>query len=193
MADRPQKTAIPYWNRRKDFERNAALDKIWTKFDFILKMSLNIAAPERYGTNSFVEFLSVFFIRSLLGLGVVVALLPVAPEHQDKIENISAIEAVGAAASAMRDVSGFCGRNPQTCETGGKAAMAIGYKAKFGAQQLMDRVQEQRTEPEIQTGAISTKQIVAKPTAEQELPKKIVVQAAQQGTPVPTPRTRPDI
>lgn len=135
----------------------------------------------------------MFFIRSLLGLGVVFALLPVAPEDQGKIEDISPIEAIGAAASAMRDVSGFCGRNPQTCETGGKAAVAIGYKAKFGAQQLMERVQENKSEPEIQTGTIPAKQTVTEPTVQQELPKKIVAQASQHVQPVPTPRMRPDI
>ncbi|MFK8034340.1 MAG: DUF5330 domain-containing protein [Hyphomicrobiales bacterium] len=135
----------------------------------------------------------MFFVRSLLGLGVVFALLPVAPEDQSKIEDISPIEAIGAAASAMRDVSGFCGRNPQTCETGGKAAVAIGYKAKFGAQQLMERVQENKSEPEIQTGTIPAKQIVTEPTVQQELPKKIVAQASQHVQPVPTPRMRPGI
>lgn len=79
----------------------------------------------------------MFFVRSIFWLSLVFVLLPVAPEDQDKIEAISPIEAVGAAAAAVRDISGFCGRNPDTCETGGKAAVALGYKAKYGAQQLL--------------------------------------------------------
>lgn len=79
----------------------------------------------------------MFFVRSIFWLSVVFVLLPVAPEDRDKIESISPIEAVGAAAAAVRDISGFCGRNPDTCETGGKAAVALGYKAKYGAQQLL--------------------------------------------------------
>lgn len=79
----------------------------------------------------------MFFVRSIFWLSVVFVLLPVAPEDRDKIESISPIEAVGAAAAAVRDITGFCGRNPETCETGGKAAVALGYKAKYGAQQLL--------------------------------------------------------
>jgi hypothetical protein len=79
----------------------------------------------------------MFFVRSIFWLSLVFVLLPVAPEDQDKIEAISPIEAVGAAAAAVRDISGFCARNPDTCETGGKAAVALGYKAKYGAQQLL--------------------------------------------------------
>ncbi|CAN0600016.1 unnamed protein product, partial [Laminaria digitata] len=40
--------------------------------------------------------------------------------------------------------SGFCGRNPETCETGGKAAVALGYKAKYGAQQLLSGSDDQQ-------------------------------------------------
>lgn len=86
----------------------------------------------------------MFFVRSIFWLSVVFVLLPVAPEDRDKIESISPIEAVGAAAAAVRDISGFCGRNPETCETGGKAAVALGYKAKYGAQQLLSGSDDQQ-------------------------------------------------
>lgn len=135
----------------------------------------------------------MFFIRSLLGLGVVFALLPVAPEDQNKIDSISPIEAIGAAANAMRDMSGFCGRNPQTCETGGKAAVALGYKAKYGAQQLLERVHEQKPEDDIATGAIPSKVETNEPVARQELPKQIVVPVSTVAETAPKPRARPDI
>lgn len=86
----------------------------------------------------------MFFVRSIFWLSVVFVLLPVAPEDQHKIESISPFEAVGAAAAAVRDISGFCGRNPETCETGGKAAVALGYKAKYGAQQLLSSSGDQQ-------------------------------------------------
>lgn len=135
----------------------------------------------------------MFFIRSLLGLGVVFALLPVAPEDQDKFENISPIEAIGAAANAVRDMSGFCGRNPQTCEVGGKAAVALGYKAKYGAQQLLDRVNEKETEDGIATGAVPMQTEQTAPAIIQELPKPIIVQASNDAETMPKPRARPDI
>lgn len=88
----------------------------------------------------------MFFVRSIFWLSLVFFLMPVAPEDQDKIEAISPIEAVGAAAAAVRDISGFCGRNPETCETGGKAALALGYKAKYGAQQLLSSSDDEQSE-----------------------------------------------
>ena len=92
----------------------------------------------------------MFFVRSIFWLSIVFFLMPVAPEDQDKVEAISPIEAVGAAAAAVRDISGFCGRNPETCETGGKAALAFGYKAKYGAQQLLSSSDdEQKNENEV--------------------------------------------
>lgn len=135
----------------------------------------------------------MFFIRSILGLGVVFALLPVAPEDQDKIEHISPIEAIGAAANAMRDMSGFCDRNPQTCVTGGKAAVAIGYKAKFGAQQLLERVQDTDAEADIQTSAIPQKANSNSPQINQALPTQIAKPTVIELRAAPTPRARPNI
>lgn len=136
----------------------------------------------------------MFFIRSILGLGVVFALLPVAPEDQDKIEYVSPIEAIGAAAVAMKDMSGFCTRNPMACETGGKAAVALGYKAKYGAQQLLDRVNESDEQSNVQTATIAPE---ATPEAaaivHQALPTKIVLPAATDQPAPPTPRARPSI
>lgn len=100
----------------------------------------------------------MFFVRSIFWLGVVFVLLPVAPEDKDKIEAISPIEAVGAAAAAVRDISGFCSRNPATCDTGGKAAVALGYKAKYGAQQLLASSVEQNVDQKTALAPISMPQ-----------------------------------
>ncbi len=88
----------------------------------------------------------MFFIRSIFWLSVVFVLLPVAPEDKNKIEPISPFEAIGAAAATVRDLSGFCARNPETCATGGKAAVAFGYKAKYGAQQLLTSSDDEEPE-----------------------------------------------
>lgn len=135
----------------------------------------------------------MFFIRSILGLGVVFALLPVAPEDRDKIENISPIEAIGAAANAMRDVSGFCGRNPQTCEIGGKAAVALGYKAKYGAQQLMEQVNEQEDENVSTSNAEPAVVTIESAPAIEKQSQLTAIPASIVSKPMPTPRVRPDI
>ncbi|MEP0519683.1 MAG: DUF5330 domain-containing protein [Hyphomicrobiales bacterium] len=135
----------------------------------------------------------MFFVRSILGLGVVFALLPVAPEDRDKIEDVSPIEAISAAANTMRDVSGFCGRNPQTCETGSRAAVALGYKAKYGAQQLLEKVNDKEAES---TATLKTKPAVVlaenEITNEKQAPPKTIA-ASTNLTPMPTPRVRPEI
>ncbi|MBL4645810.1 MAG: DUF5330 domain-containing protein [Rhizobiales bacterium] len=82
----------------------------------------------------------MFLLRCIFWLSVVVMFLPVAPGDKNKLPNISAFEAFGAAATAVKDMSGFCERNPDTCDTGGKAAVALGYKAKYQMQQLLKRV-----------------------------------------------------
>lgn len=103
----------------------------------------------------------MFFVRSIFWLSVVFVLLPVAPEDQDKVEAISPIEAVGAAAAAVRDISGFCGRNPETCETGGKAAVALGYKAKYGAQQLLTASEDNNISESAEIPAVGLEQPIA--------------------------------
>lgn len=165
----------------------------------------------------------MFFVRSIFWLSVVFVLLPVAPEDRDKIESISPIEAVGAAAAAVRDISGFCGRNPETCETGGKAAVALGYKAKYGAQQLLSSSGDQqdgendslvadalgqpmaKLSGEI-TGALTTESAVAvaqsaasllvsetNAAAEEPVISADVIVPASATPATPTPRARPNI
>ena len=97
-----------------------------------------------------------FLLRMAFWLGVVCVLLPsggaktAAPDAQ-----IDATQAVTLASAAVSDMRGFCDRQPDACEVGGKVAVAIGHKAEAGA----------RTIYEFVTAKISEKSAPAKQTA----------------------------
>nr|WP_306265740.1 DUF5330 domain-containing protein [Pararhizobium sp. IMCC3301] len=132
----------------------------------------------------------MFFIRSIFWLSVVFVLLPVAPEDKNKIEPISPFEAIGAAAATVRDLSGFCARNPETCATGGKAAVAFGYKAKYGAQQLLTSSDEDAPEESEKVPVVPHVDSTPASLTTKSDPGKV----QSETTPVfgtPTPRARP--
>jgi hypothetical protein len=75
-----------------------------------------------------------FLFRVAFWLGVVCVLLPSGgsqPEAQ-----IDATQAVTLASAAMSDARGFCDRQPDACNVGGKIVAAIGHKAEAGARTL---------------------------------------------------------
>ncbi len=82
-----------------------------------------------------------FLLRMAFWLGVVCVLLPsggskpVAPDAR-----INATQAVTLASAAVSDMRGFCDRQPDACEVGGKVAVAIGHKAEAGARKLYELV-----------------------------------------------------
>ncbi|MCK7612741.1 DUF5330 domain-containing protein [Roseibium sediminicola] len=49
------------------------------------------------------------------------------------MEKVDPVSAFLAAQATVSDIGGFCGRNPQACETGGNALTAIGSRARDGA------------------------------------------------------------
>jgi hypothetical protein len=78
-----------------------------------------------------------FLIKAAFWLMVVVLLLPADPASRgDTREQVSAIEALGAAQAAVEDASGFCERKPDACEVGSQAFQTLGEKAQHGAKLL---------------------------------------------------------
>ena len=51
---------------------------------------------------------------------------------------IDAKQAVTLASAAVRDMRGFCDRQPDACAVGGKVAVALGHKAEAGARTLYE-------------------------------------------------------
>jgi hypothetical protein len=74
----------------------------------------------------------MFLIRTVFWLVILVLLLPTNEQQQSQV--------YGTAEAAVKDVSGFCERNPSVCATGKDAFAVFMHKARFGAEMLMSFV-----------------------------------------------------
>jgi hypothetical protein len=82
-----------------------------------------------------------FLLRIAFWLAVVCVLLPSGGAKTSSPEaQIDAAQAVTLATAAVSDMSGFCDRQRNACEVGGKVAAAIGQKAEAGARTLYEIV-----------------------------------------------------
>jgi hypothetical protein len=80
-----------------------------------------------------------FLLRMAFWLGVVCVLLPgsgTKPTSADA--QVDAMQAASLAGAAVSDMRGFCGRQPDACEVGGKVAVALGHKAEAGARTIYE-------------------------------------------------------
>ena len=73
----------------------------------------------------------MFLLRSAFWLTIVIMLIPADPETGDA-PRLTVVETVMAVRATVADLSGFCGRNPDVCVTGGAAAQLIAEKAQNG-------------------------------------------------------------
>ncbi len=97
-----------------------------------------------------------FLLRVAFWLSIVLVLLP-SGDYQPKAAapSIGAADAIGAATAAVSDMSGFCQRQPEACEVGGQAAVALGQRAQAGARLLFDVIQDKMAPA--QTGSVKGK------------------------------------
>jgi hypothetical protein len=96
-----------------------------------------------------------FLLRVAFWLSIVLVLLPSGDyRSKDQAPQIGAADAVSAASAAVSDLSGFCDRQPDACEVGGQAAIALGLRAQAGARYLFDFVHD-RLAP-TRTGSIGS-------------------------------------
>jgi hypothetical protein len=79
-----------------------------------------------------------FLLRMAFWLGVVCVLLPGGSQSSAPDAQIDATQAVTVASAAVSDVRGFCERQRDACEVGGKVAVALGHKAEAGARTLYE-------------------------------------------------------
>lgn len=89
-----------------------------------------------------------FLIRMAFWLGLVIMLIPVDEETARttasvEAQPIGAFEAVGAAQAALDDVGGFCARNPDVCDIGGRVATTFMLKARSGVKMLESLLDDQ--------------------------------------------------
>jgi uncharacterized protein DUF5330 len=91
-----------------------------------------------------------FLLRMAFWLCVVCVLISVGGKSTTQDAQIDAAQAVTLASAAVSDVRGFCERQPDACETGGKVAVALGHKAEAGARTLYEfistKLREKATE-----------------------------------------------
>jgi hypothetical protein len=79
-----------------------------------------------------------FLLRMAFWLTVVCVLLPSGNNNASPDAQIDATQAASLATAAVSDVRGFCDRQPDACQVGGKVAVAIGHKAEAGARTLIE-------------------------------------------------------
>lgn len=90
-----------------------------------------------------------FLVRKAFWLVLVLAMVPFfAGKEQAGGFNVDPVAAFMAAQATVSDLTGFCGRNPQACETGGEALAAIGANARDGAKLVYRISTAQRQEVE---------------------------------------------
>lgn len=107
----------------------------------------------------------MFLLRSAFWISVVILLVPVDDEAvgrtSDVAPPIGAFEAVAAAQTTLADMNGFCGRNPDVCDIGGRIATTFALKARTGAEMLVEFVDarigpaEPATDPAVDHGTLT--------------------------------------
>lgn len=90
----------------------------------------------------------MFLIRSVFWLLILVLLIPTDQNQQNQI--------YGTAQAAMKDLAGFCERNPKTCATGQDAFQILVQKAQHGAQMVMALVEDRPASDVLATGKPDT-------------------------------------
>jgi hypothetical protein len=87
-----------------------------------------------------------FLLRMAFWLSVVCVLLPSGTKSTSPDAQIDATQAATLAGAAVSDMRGFCSRQPDACEVGGKVAVALGHKAEAGARTLYEFISAKLTE-----------------------------------------------
>ncbi|MDD7909163.1 DUF5330 domain-containing protein [Pseudovibrio exalbescens] len=72
-------------------------------------------------------------LRKVFWLSLLLLLLPIGLGSNEDAPSIGFVQAINAAQTTFSDLSGFCDRNPDTCETGSSVVTLVGLKAKQAA------------------------------------------------------------
>lgn len=111
-----------------------------------------------------------FIIKTAFWLALVVMLLP-SDDNSQYGERVSTGEAIYAAQTVVADMSDFCARNPQTCETGQAALKTFSAKAQYGAKLVYDYLGDATAEDTVSAGrTVATTRIVVTPDGAAGIP-----------------------
>ena len=92
-------------------------------------------------------------IRTLLVLSGAGFLIPSPPEEVAignggvVTQQVSTLEVLSSASSAVTDVAGFCTRQPEVCSTAGYVAGKLEAKAKYGVKLIYEWAAESTSDP----------------------------------------------
>ena len=112
-----------------------------------------------------------FLLRAAFWLSLVVLLLPAGDDTQTGTAQVSTGEAISAAQTFVSDMSGFCGRNPETCQTGEQALKTFGSKARYGAKLVYGYLGNFTGEDaDISRTTVATTRIHVQPREGQQMP-----------------------
>ena len=103
-----------------------------------------------------------FLLRMAFWLTVVCVLLPGGRETTPNAQ-IDATQAASLATAAVSDVRGFCDRQPDACDVGGKVAVAIGHKAEAGARTLFEFISTKMSEKPAPADKATAKMVSTSP------------------------------
>ncbi|WP_428649883.1 DUF5330 domain-containing protein [Roseibium sp.] len=88
-----------------------------------------------------------FLLRTAFWLTLVLAVIPLGSSKESTpVETVDPVSAFLAAQATVSDITGFCQRNPQACNTGGDALTAIGSRARDGARIVYEFIGTQMTD-----------------------------------------------
>lgn len=92
-----------------------------------------------------------FIIRTAFWLTVIFLLLPSDPDAGPDAPRVSLMDALAAVRGTVADLSQFCVRNPDLCETGGEIVQVVADKARYGLDQIQAMLDGDEEGPETGT------------------------------------------
>jgi Family of unknown function (DUF5330) len=91
-----------------------------------------------------------FLARAVFWLGLIIALLPLAPLLQEtSVSKVGAVDSLSAASAAVSDIRQFCVRQPDACAAGSEAIAQFVQKAETGAKLLYQFLNERKVKDEL--------------------------------------------
>jgi hypothetical protein len=88
--------------------------------------------------------------RMVFWLGLIIALLPIAPSRQEtSASKVGAVDSLTAASAAVSDIRQFCVRQPDACAAGSEAIAHFVQKAETGAKLVYQFLNERRVKDEL--------------------------------------------
>lgn len=75
----------------------------------------------------------MFLLRAVFWLSLVILLLPADEKSGEPAPRVTALQALAAARDSIADMSQFCTRQPDVCDTGSAAFLVFADRLKAGA------------------------------------------------------------